>query len=134
MIEEYIIGHLDTFLINNKIINNNHHRGRKGHSTITALNQIINTSQINYENNQINGILITDMSKAFDTIDHFTLLFNIEYYGIRGDALDIFTSYLTNRQQFVEIDTHRSQLRKSLNCSVIQGSKLSELLYTLYTN
>ena len=106
VIEEYIIGHLDTFLINNKIINNNHHGGRKGHSTITALNQIINTSHINYENNHITGILITDMSKAFDTIDHFTLLSKMEYYGIRGDSLDIFTSYLTNRQQFVEIDIY----------------------------
>ena len=69
-----IIGHLNTFLINYKIINDNHHGGRKGHSTITATNQIINTSHINYKRNQINGILITDMSKAFDIIDHFTLL------------------------------------------------------------
>ena len=74
------------------------------------------------------------MSKAFDTIDHFTLLSKMEYYGIRGDALDIFTSYLTNRQQFVEIGTRRYQLRKSLDCSVIEESKLSGLLYTLYTN
>ena len=88
IIEEYIIGHLGTFLTDNKIINNNHHGGRKGHSTITAL---INTSHINYENNLINGILITDMSKAFNTIDHFMQLSKMEYYGIRGDALDIFT-------------------------------------------
>ena len=58
----------------------------------------------------------------------------MEYYGIRGDALEIFTSHLTNRYQFVEIDTQRSQLRQSLNCSVIGGGKLSGLLYTLYTN
>ena len=74
------------------------------------------------------------MSKAYDTIDHFTLLTKLEYYGIRGPALEIFTSYLTDRRQFVQIDTKRSRLRKSLDCSVIQGSKLSGLLYTLYTN
>ena len=74
------------------------------------------------------------MSKAFDSIDHFTLQSKLKYYGIRGDALDIFTSYLTNRQQFVEIDTQRYQLRKSLDCSVNQGRTLSGLLYTLYTN
>lgn len=128
------MGHLGTFLTENKIINNNHHGGRKGHSTIPALNQIFNTSQINYENNKITGILITDMSKDYDTIDHFILLSKMEYYGIRGDALDIFTSYLTNRYQFLEIDIHRSQLQQSLNCSVIQGGKLSGLLYTIYTN
>ena len=134
IIEEYFIGHLDTFLKDNKIINDNHHGGRKGHSTITALNQILNTSHINYEKDQTNCILIMDMCKAYNTIDHFTLLAKLEYYGIRGNALDIFTSYLTNRKQFVEIDTKRSRLRKSLDCSVIQGSKLSGLLYTLYTN
>ena len=49
IIEEYFIGHLNTFLTDNNIINNNHHGGRKGHSTITALNQILNTTHINYE-------------------------------------------------------------------------------------
>ena len=74
------------------------------------------------------------MSKAFDTIDHFTLLTKMEYYGIRGPALEIFQSYLTNRKQFVEIDTNQSQIKKSLNCIIIQGSKMSGLLYTIYTN
>merc|ERR1712240_894556 len=134
IIEEYFIMHLEAFLIENKIINDNHHGGRKGHSTITALNQILNTTHINYEKIRLNCILITDMSKAYDTIDHFTLLSKLEYYGIRGPALDIFTSYLTNRRQFVQFDTKRSHLLQSLECSVIQGSKLSGLLYTLYTN
>ena len=74
------------------------------------------------------------MSKAFDTIDHFTPLTKMEYYGIRGHALELFQSYLTNRKQFVEIDTNRSQIEISLNCSVIEGSKMSGLLYTVYTN
>merc|ERR1712115_516970 len=52
VIEEYIIGHLEIFLHTNKIINKNHHGGRKGHSTITALNQIVNKATINYENNR----------------------------------------------------------------------------------
>ena len=108
IIEEYFIGHLNTFLTDNNIINNNHHSGRKGHSTITACNQILNTTHINYEKDQIICILITDKSKAYDTIDHLTLLSKLEYFGIRGAALEIFTSYLTERRQFVQIDTKRS--------------------------
>ena len=134
IIEEYIIGHLELFLFSNKIINKNHHGGRKGHITITALNQIIDKITIQYENNKIVGVVITDMSKAFDTIDHFTLLTKMEYYGIRCPSLEIFKSYLTNRKQFVEIDTCRSSLKNSLNCSIIQGSKMSGILYTIYTN
>merc|ERR1712240_558637 len=134
IIEEYIITHLEPFLTTNKIIHDNHHGGRKGHSTTTALNQILTKSQTAKENQQITGCLITDMSKAFDTIDHLTLLMKMEYYGIRGTELEIFKSYLNNRQQFVEIDTFRSKTRTSNGCSVIQGSKLSGILHTIYTN
>ena len=90
IIEEYIIGHLEAYLLKNKIINKNHHGGRKGHSTITALNQILTNATINKENNKIVGFLITDISKAFETIVHFTLLTKMEYYGIRGQSLEIF--------------------------------------------
>merc|ERR1712240_36348 len=134
IIEEYIITHLEPFLTTNKLIHDNHHGGRKGHSTTMALTQILTKSQTAKENQQITGCLITDMSKAFDTIDHLTLLMKMEYYGIRGTELEIFKSYLINRQQFVEIDTHRSKTRTSNPCSVIQGSKLSGILYTIYTN
>merc|ERR1712240_202393 len=134
IIEEYFITYLEPFLTNNKIIHKNHHGGRKGHSTTTGLNQILTKSLTSKENNKITGCLITDMSKAFDTIDHLTLLMKMEYYGIRGAELEIFKSYLSNRQQFVEIDTYRSETKKSNNCSVIQGSKLSGILYTIYTN
>merc|ERR1712240_523038 len=134
IIDEYIITHLEPFLTTNKIIHDNHHGGRKGHSTTTALTQILTKSQTAKGNQQITGCLITDMSKAFDTIDHLTLLMKMEYYGIRGAELEIFKSYLSNRQQFVEIDTYRSQTKTSNNCSVIQGSKLSGILYTIYTN
>merc|ERR1712208_140427 len=50
IIEEYIIGHLELFLSSNKIINKNHLGGREGHSTITALNQIIDKIAIQYKN------------------------------------------------------------------------------------
>ena len=47
--------------------------------------------------------LFIDLSSAFDTIDHQLLLAKLEYYGVRGDALQLMTSYLKNRQMYVEI-------------------------------
>ena len=43
-------------------------------------------------------------------------------------------SFLSDREQFVEIDGIRSDTLPSIPCSVIQGSKLSSLLYTIYIN
>ena len=78
------------------------------------------------------AVLATDLSAAFDTVDHIALLRKLEHFGIRGDALKLFESYLSNRLQFVEIDTFRSSVLHSLPCSCIQGSRFAGTLYNLY--
>ena len=76
----------------------------------------------------------TDLSATFDTIDATALTDKLNYYGVTGQELKIFTSFLTDRRQYVQIDTFTSRTDDSLPCSVVQGSKLSLTLYTLYTN
>ena len=70
----------------------------------------------------------------FDTVDSMILLNTLKFYRIRGDEFKLFASYLTERTQYTQIYTFNSPVLKSLNCSVIQGGKLSGLLYTIYTN
>ena len=55
--------------------------------------------QIN--DNSLTGACLLDISKCFDFINHEILLKKLEMYGITGNELDWFSSYLKNRKQMV---------------------------------
>ena len=78
------------------------------------------------------GIFI-DLKKAFDTVNHTILLTKLNHYGIRGVVLDWFKSYLSQREQFVNVNGHNS-LSLPMTCGVPQGSALGPLLFLLYVN
>ena len=49
--------------------------------------------------------IFIDLSKAFDTLDHITLVHKLSYYGVQGTALTLFQSYLSNRKPYVKFDS-----------------------------
>ena len=131
--EKIIYSRLIKFFMANGILHEDQFGFRKGHSTTHALHKsidIINRSRA--EGKHVLGIFI-DLSKAFDTLDHDKLVIKLQNSGIRGTALSLLKSYLTQRSQYVAFCKTASDPLE-VKYGVPQGSILGPLLFLLYIN
>ena len=76
-------------------------------------------------------VVLLDLSNAFDSIDHVTLLTKLQALGVSLASLDWFQSYLLNRLQCVRIGAESSSLR-DISHGVPQESILGAALFTIY--
>ncbi len=135
LLEKTVAIRLMSFLENFNILYEHQYGFRKKHSTIHPIMHLLKyiSNSSDKPSKDVTLGLFLDLSKAFDTIDHNTLISKLNFYGIRGMANDWFTSYLTNRYQFTEINGVKSTIL-SLICGVPQGSILGPILFLLYVN
>ena len=83
---------------------------------------------------QITALVLLDLSKAFDSIDHARLLSHkLPIVGASPSTVNWFKSYLSSRYQYVRIwSTHSDAL--PITHGVPQGAILSTLLFCIYLN
>ena len=105
---------------------------RKDHSTETALMKVYDDILEYLSPNTYATLVLLDFSAAFDTIDHEILITRLDkIYGIKGRALDWFSSYLNKRNYKVKINNTTSNSTE-LNYGVPQGSILGPIIFSLY--
>ena len=80
-------------------------------------------------------LFLFDISKAFDTVPHPSLLKKLSYvFGITGKLHKWLEAFLTNRTQAVKLSPGYVSSCSSVISGVIQGSVLGPILYCAYTN
>ena len=135
VLEKIIYKRVYSFLMQHNVLYTSQYGFRTEHSTIQAITELVGNIVKGFEEKKITLGLFLDLSKAFDTLKHSTLLAKLEHYGIRGTPLNWFTSYLTDRKQYVKYNGVKSDFNKTrLEYGVPQGSVLGPLLYLIFCN
>ena len=93
---------LDKYLKDNNILYNHQSGFRKTHSTETCLINLTDTIKKEISQGNYVGMVMLDLQKAFDTVDHQILCQKLKYMGVGN--IDWFHSYLTLREQSITVN------------------------------
>ena len=131
LLEMIVCEQTTKYMEDNKFLPENQHGFRAKRSTMTAWANIQQEWAINTESKQMTGVMLWDLSAAFDTLDVSILIQKMELFGFTEMTRNWFQAFLTGRSQRVKIGSKVS-ISKNLKSGVPQGGILSPLLYILY--
>ena len=134
ILEKLIYNRTQSFLEKHSITLPTQYGFRPAYSTSHAMTDILNSTLENINVNKNTALLLLDLKKAFDKVHHDILLNKMNHYGIRGNANNLFASFLANRKQCYIFLNHSQSNYRYIKCGVSQGSVLGPLLFTIYIN
>ena len=103
---------------------------RSQYSTDSCLIHLLDFIRGNNEKGLFTGMIMLDLQKAFDTVDHSILCEKLESIGV--NSVNWFYSYLSNRVQYVSLKGETSE-PYTVTCGVIHRL-YEKSLYTIYTS
>ncbi|KAK3566179.1 hypothetical protein QTP86_028434 [Hemibagrus guttatus] len=133
ILERVVCNQLSDYLMQNNLLDPNQSGFKAAHSTETALLAVTEKLHAARSAKLSSVLILLDLSAAFDTVNHKTLLSTLRSLGICGTAWEWFASYLDGRSYQVTWKGLTSAPRR-LSTGVPQGSVLGPLLFSLYTH
>ena len=131
--EKVVFMQLSDYLSENRLLYEFQSGFRSSYSTDTCLIHLTDYIKLENDKGNFTGMVLLDLQKAFDTVDHTILLNKLKWLGADVLTVQWFRSYLTGRTQVTDIDGTMSE-PKGVTCGVPQGSILGPLLFLLYVN
>ena len=133
ILERAVCNQMNEFLEKRGILFENQSGFRGRYSTDTCLLDLTDYVKQEMSCGRLVGMVCIDLKKAFDTVDHTILLDKLRLIGVSDSSLNWFRSYLTDRQQCVDVNGTRSGFL-NISCGVPQGSILGPQLFLIYIN
>lgn len=133
-LERIMCNQMSTFINSNRCLSRFQSGFRPRHSTQTALVKITQDICESLEDKRQCTLVLLDLSKAFDSINHMLLCQKLKLlFNFSDSAVALIKSYLHERSQSVTLNGE-SSLEKELIRGTPQGSVLSPLLFSLFIN
>ena len=133
VLEKIIYEQINQYFENNGLFHPSLHGYRKSRSTMTALISMYDKWVVAASKGQISGVILVDLSAAFDLVCPALLIKKLQVYGFKKDITNWITSYLTDRYQSVWIDHVFSDFLEN-SIGVPQGSNLGPLFFLIFFN
>jgi hypothetical protein len=137
--ERVIYLQLVTFLESNKLFDEEQHGFRRGKSVVSAAVDFLEDIIDAVDKGEHAAGIFMDLSKAFDSVSHNKLLESLREIGISNITLNWFSSYLSDRKQYVELEhivnnkiSHSKSSLLTVRHGVPQGSILGPILFLCY--
>ena len=131
--EKIVLEQFSSYLISKNLLSPHQSGNKKLHSTETLNIFSTDTMLEAMDKKELTALVLLDLSKAFDSINHHRLLHKLANVGASPATVQWFKSYLSDRFQSTRINSTLSD-PLPITHGVPQGATLSPLLFCIYLN